>query len=204
MTGVETREILIPHDLSRGHLTAVRRMLIHSSIAEIREFGLYDRYCSLLDPASLAAITDLIGPGWLQANLALAHYRACDELKLRDEEVQAAGGRAGSKMQESLLVGVPRRNEPGFERGPWNLVGAFSRMGRRLYEGGSAQYVKLDPKKLEIESVGNALYAIHYYRVAHVGFMREAFSNLGAVVTEVKLSSYRSEGSEIHVRLSWR
>jgi hypothetical protein len=204
MNGLETEEILVPHDPSRGPVKAVRRMLIHSSIDEIRELGLYERYCSLIDPATLAAITDLIGPGWLPVKLALAHYRTCDDLQIRDEDAEAVGARAGGKMQEALLVAAAKRTEPGAASGPWNSIAAFSRMGRRVFEGGSTQYVKLEAKKLRVESVGNPLFAIRYYRVAHVGFMREAFGSLGVDVTEVKLSTYRSAGAEMSVRLSWK
>jgi hypothetical protein len=203
MTGPETREIVVPHDLSRGPLSAVRRMLVQSSIAELKELGLYDRYCSVIDPRTLAAIMDLIGPGWLPVRLAVAHYQACDDLNLSDKVIEGIGARAGNKMREALLVAGQNRAELSIDPPPWHLVGAFSRMGRRVYAGGSSQYVKLNSKTLQMENVANQLFSVPYYRVAHIGFMRAAFSSLGVRVTEVKLSTYRSDGAQIDVRLSW-
>lgn len=193
------REILVPHDESRGPLSAVRRMLVHSSISELQQLGVYERYCELVDRAALARINQLIGPGWMPVELALAHYDACDQLRLSDAIVTAAGVRAGENLSSALLVaglGVQ-------DRSPWSFIGAFSRMGRRIYEGGSAQYVKLGEKILEIEHVRNPLFSFHYYRVAHGGFLRKSFGSLGADIHEVTFAPYRAEG-QIEVRLSWR
>ncbi|HKU39291.1 MAG TPA: hypothetical protein VJR89_14115, partial [Polyangiales bacterium] len=75
------REIVVPHDFSRGPLVAVRRMLVHSSIAELGALGVYDRYCENIDRGSLDRIKELIGPGWMPVELAIQHYTACDKLR---------------------------------------------------------------------------------------------------------------------------
>jgi hypothetical protein len=177
-------------------------MLIHTSIAELKELGVYDHYCSLIAPESLSAISELIGPGWMPARLALEHYRTCDKLGLRDEQIHDAGLNAGEKMGDALLIAT--KAEATADRSPWAMIGAFARMGRRVYEGSSSQYVKLGSNQLEVENVGNPMFSVRYYRVGHCGFMSKAFSSLGVDVTEVKLSTYRSGGAEIDVRLTWK
>jgi hypothetical protein len=84
-----SREILIAHERSRGELKGVRRMLVQSTLAELEQIGAYEHYCARIDPLSLGAIVDQIGPGWLPIELAMAHYRACDAAGIEDAEVAA-------------------------------------------------------------------------------------------------------------------
>lgn len=118
MPSSEKREILIAHDLTRGPLRAVRRILVQSSLAELKGFGFYERYCALIDPASLAEITDQIGPGWLPIELAMAHYRACDSLELSGDQLDLLGAHAGAKLASTLLVTSAKVS-------PWDAIDAF-------------------------------------------------------------------------------
>jgi hypothetical protein len=197
-------EIVVPHDLERGPLVGVRRMLVLSSIAELKDVGLYDRYCACIDGGILTRITEMIGPGWMPVELAQEHYKACDRLQLSDAQVQAMGVRAGEKMSSSLLVAGAQGAHTAGERDPWELVGAYSRMGRRIYEGSSTQYVKLGPNKLLLEHVGNPLFSIRYYRTAHASFMRGTFRSLGVDIIDLTYSSYRADKAQIEARLTWK
>jgi len=201
---METRTVVIPHDPARGPLTAVRRMLVHSSVAELQQSGLYDRYCALINSETLQRINELIGPGWMPIELVIEHYTALDRLGLSEAEVYAAGLRAGAKMGDALLVAGAQVIGSSADRSPWAVIGAFSRMGRRIYEGGSSQYVKLAENKLLIEHRGNPLFALRYYRVAHGGFMHKTFGDLGIELTDFKLTTYRHEGAQIDVKLTWK
>jgi hypothetical protein len=198
------REIVVPHELSRGPLVAVRRMLVHSSIAELGAVGLYDGYCQIVDRGSLERIRELIGPGWMPVELALEHYSACDRLQLSDEAILAAGMRAGDKMGSALLVAGAQPQIESKDRSPWPLLQAFARMGRRIYDGASAQYVKAASNTLRIEYYGNPLFAFHYYRVAHCGFLRQAFRALNVDVGDVTLTPYRADKASIDVRIVFR
>jgi hypothetical protein len=139
----------------------------------------------------------------MPVELALEHYTVCDSLGLTRSQIHDAGVRAGTKMGDALLVAGTQLRGPA-ERSPWTIVSAFSRMGRRLYEGGSSQYVKLAENKLLIEYRGNPLFAIGYYRTAHCGFMQQAFASVGVELTAISLSAYRREAAQIEARMSWR
>jgi hypothetical protein len=195
-------EVLVPHEPTRGVLVGVRRMLVLSSIAELQQVGLYERYCAQIDSGTLANIMEMIGPGWLPLELARAHYEACDRMQLNAAEIHELGDRAGNKMSSALLGA--QGTVLSAPRSPWDLVSAYARMGRRISEGGSSQYVKVGPNKLLIEHVGNPLYAIDYYRSAHSSFMRGTFSKLGVSIGEIVYSPYRSENARIEARLSWK
>ena len=178
-------------------------MLVQSSLAELKALRLYDRYCSLIDPLALAEITEHVGPGWMPVSLAIAHYRACDALGLDSELLDSIGAHGGEKVASTLLVTSAKGAAPSAEVYPWLAVDAFWRMGRRVCEGSSSQYVKLGPKRLSIESIGNPLQAIHYYRAAHIGFLRSAFSTLGARVSEIKVVSFDPLSATTDTRISW-
>lgn len=201
---VETKEIIVAHDHGRGPLTAVRRMLVHSSISGIQAAGLYHRYTSVISPSALAEINELIGPGWMPVELVIVHYEACDRLGLDDEQIQTQGLRAGDAMGNALLVANNQLADATGEGAAWDKVLAFSRMGRRIHEGGSAQYVKLGPNVLLIEHKGNPLFAIPYYRTAHLGFLRKTFSRVGIDITDIKLSPFRSADAQTEARVTWR
>lgn len=201
MLSPDQREILVPHDLTRGPLRSVRRMLIQNSVAELKELGVYDRYCACIAPAILTEVMDQVGPGWLPVELALEHYRACDALDLLDAAVERLGEIAGANVVRTMLVGAGLTpDSPG---APWVAIAAFARMGRRIYEGGSSQYVKLGPKSLQIENIGNPLLSIPYYRTAHRAFLRSAFGTLGVRVIETRMTPFRPKGQMVDVRLTW-
>jgi hypothetical protein len=179
-------------------------MLVLSSIAGIKDAGLYERYCAGIDSSTLANILEMIGPGWMPAELAQSHYEACDRMQLADARVQEMGLRAGDKMSSSLLVAATQGTGAPAERSPWALVGAYSRMGRRIFEGSSSQYVKLGPNRLLIEHIGNPLFSIHYFRIAHGSFMQGTFRSLGVEIAAVIYSPYRADKARIEARLTWK
>lgn len=177
-------------------------MLVQSSVAELKLLGLYERYTACIDPLSLGEINDQIGPGWLSVELAMAHYRAVDAIGINDADVQQLGGTAGEKLARTLTVPTASSG-PDSAISPWDLVGAFERLGKRIYDGGSIQYVKLGPKQLYIENIGNPLFSVHYYRLAHLAFMRRSFATLGANVIEARITKFRITGALIEVSLAW-
>lgn len=180
-------------------------MLIHSSIAELAQLGVHDRYSELIDRRLLEQIMDLIGPGWMPIELALEHYRACDRLQLSDKIIVEAGERAGDKLGSALLVAGGQPETQTNDRSPWSLLPAFARMGRRIYEGASAQYVRTGSKSLRIEHLRNPLFGLHYYRVAHGGFLRQAFRALSVEVCELTFDRFHKDKSDsIAVHISFR
>jgi hypothetical protein len=204
MAGAETFEILVPHDPTRRDLSAVRRVLIQSSLAELKTLGVYDRYCAFMDPGLLAEMTSLVGPGWVPLQLVQAHYEALDHLEIDEESIRSAGSRTAANVQRALLANGVQPGDPDSKEVPWSMLGAFARMGKRVYEGSSSQYVKIGRKRLLIENIGNPLYGFRYYRLAHTGFIHAAFGKLGVKVVDVTLAPYRSEGAVMETRITWR
>lgn len=196
-------DVMVPHDLSRGPLTALRRMVVHSSIAELKQRDLFAGYRKLMEARAFEEITSSLGPGWLDVEVALAHYRACDALGLSDAEIYELGRCSCTKIKGALLV--PSTPSAGFdaELSPWSGIFALWRMGRRVYQGCSAQYTRIGPSELLIEHLHNALFAIRYYRLAHVGFLSAAFGDFGVAHADVKLTTYTRSGDMVKVSVRW-
>jgi hypothetical protein len=201
---MEPPTIVVPHDPARGRVVGVKRMLVHSSLAELQQRGLFDRYRTFISAQSLDEINELIGPGWMPIELAFEHYNALDQLALPEDQIYSAGVKAGAKIGDALLVAGAHVGTQTIERSPWKVVGAFSRMGRRIYEGGSTQYVKLSENQLLMEHRGNPLYALNYCRIAHGGFLKQTYGALGIELTDIKMSTYREDGAQLDVRLTWK
>jgi hypothetical protein len=200
--GGATREVVVPRDARRRALTAVRSLLLQSSLSELKNLGHFEAYLEHMDRAALEHIQANIGPGWLPSELAVAHYAACDGLALTPAELEQIGGRVGTRLQSALpSTFVKSVRQAGFT--PWLAIGAYARIADRLFEGSSAEFVKVGPKDLEIGIQGNPLFASRYFRAAYGAATRSAFLVLGARTTYVKLSSYRAEQQSIEVRISW-
>jgi len=195
--------VLVPHDPTRGPLTAIRRVIVHSSVGELKERGLFPTYSKLAGDALVREITDSIGPGWLPIELALAHYRACDDLNLSDATLHQLGERSCEKVKGTLFPVEAQAVRGAAEQDVWAGAAALARMGRRIYEGGSAQYTRVGPSELAIEHVNNSLFSVRYYRVAHVGFLTAAFRDFGVKDVQVKLTTHTRKDVLTKVAIRW-
>ncbi len=196
------REILFPHDPTAGPATAVRNVLIQSSLLVLKESGHYARYTKFVDAAALEPLLASFTPGWIPMSLAIAHYEACEALALTPEEFAAVGSRVGKRVQETLLVSLAKKvRDPNFD--PWDATGALQRMWPRLFRGGSLQIVKAGPKEKVLEERGFVLNRYHYYRQCHLAVTRATHTALGSRVAYTKIVSYDAAADELVVRIGW-
>jgi hypothetical protein len=197
-----TGEILIPHTPGVIPLTAVKNVLIQSSLAGLKANGHYEHYTRLIDQAVLAQLESSLGPGWIPIGLATAHYEACDGLSLSAHALKQIGNQVGDRLQDSALVCSAKRAR-GADFDMWDVMLSLHRMWARLYQGGSVQVVKLGPREKQIEWRGFSLHRFHYYRQTALGAIRAAYSALGADATSVKIVSYSAKTHEMVVRTAW-
>jgi hypothetical protein len=199
---MEGREIIIPHEREIRPCTAVRNVVIQSSIAQLQDAGYYDRYLSIIDPQVLKDLLSSFSPGWTPIELAQAHYAACDKLELTQEEQAALGQRIGSRLQETVLVSAAKRTrDSAFDL--WTATGQLHRMWARLYQGGSVQVVKLGPKDKLVELRAFSLSRYRYYRNAQLAGIGAAYEALGARVEWLKVVSYNLARDELTFHFSW-
>jgi hypothetical protein len=198
----DLREIIIPHDRAAGPVTAVRNVILQASLAELKVHGHYDRYTKVIHPGVLEQLLSYLGPGWIPLELALAHYEACEQLRLSADEFAAMGDRVGDRVQETMLVSPAKRvRQSDFDL--WLAVPALHRMWRRLFQGGSVQVVKVGPKDQLLEEWGFGLTRYHYYRQGHLAVLRATRSAVGATRTTAAVVSYSAPLDELVVRIGW-
>jgi hypothetical protein len=198
----ERREIVIPHEREIRPVTAIRNVVIQSSLAQLQGAGYYERYVTLIDPKLLEELMASLAPGWTPIELAHAHYGACDKLGLTQEEHAKLGQRIGSRLQETALVsGAKKSRDADFD--VWTEAGPLHRMWARLYQGGSCQVVKLGPKDQLVELRAFSLSRYRYYRNAQLAGIGAAYEALGVRFDALKIASYHPARDELSFRLTW-
>jgi hypothetical protein len=55
---------MIAHDLTAGPVTAIKNLLIQSSLVELKSHGHYERYAHLMAPDDLDTRQLSFAPGW--------------------------------------------------------------------------------------------------------------------------------------------
>lgn len=197
----DPREIIHAFPAAIAPLSAVRNVVIQASLAELKKHGHYDRYTTLIAPASLAQLLDLaIAPSWIPVQLALDHYDACERLQLNESQFEELGRSVGDRVQDVALVTTKGVTDG---RDLWQSVHALHRMWPRLFQGGAVQVVKVGPKALIMEERGFSLNRFHYYRVAHVAAVRATHAALGTQISSVRLVSHQPARDELVVRVEW-
>lgn len=199
---LEPDAIVIPHEREIQPVSAVKHLVIQTSLAMLQRTGLFQRYRELIDPSVLQELQTALASAWAPIVLADAHYRACDDLGLTTEQLSALGQGVGVRLQETSLVTAAKKNrDSDFDL--WNEVGSLHRMWARLYQGGSALIAKLGPKDLLIELRGFSLNRYRYHRYAQLASIGAAFTALGVQLESIKVASYSAANDETQIRVVW-
>jgi hypothetical protein len=197
------REIVIAHDPNAGPVTAVKNVLLQSSLGQLQQNGYYDRYKQLIQPRTLEQLESSLGPGWIPVELADAHYAACDKLNLTNDEILNLGNRVGARVQETALVSAAKTAPTsGFDL--WTEhIRPLHRVWGRVYQGGSVQVVKLGERVMQTEFRGFGMSRHRYYRTATLSAMAAAHAAMGARIESMKVISYDAATGEFVVRMGW-
>jgi hypothetical protein len=103
---------------------------VQSSLAQLKVHGFYERYVNCIAPDT-EELLSLMGPGWIPVALALAHYRACEDMQLSDAELSLIGSAVGERLQDATLVSSAKKSrDEDFD--PWQIEAQLHRMWRRL------------------------------------------------------------------------
>jgi hypothetical protein len=197
------REIIFPHVADIRPCRAVRNVVIQSSLAMLQEEGHYEQYLKHIDPQKLEELRSSFAPGWTPIALARAHYQACDDLGLTQDEIARLGQRIGDKLHETMLVHSAKRN-PDADFDLWEATGALYRTYARTYEGGSLQVIKLGPKDKLLEFKAFSLSRSRYYRIAQLHGIGSSYQSFGVRLETLKVVSYNPTGDEMTFRFTWR
>lgn len=194
-------EIVVPLPDPLVPLREVRSTLLSSSLAALRERGLVDRYFELLPAERHPAILSLVAGVWVPADLALAHYRACDGLGVTPEQQQSIGDDVARRIHGSLLGTVVRMaRSTGVTM--WTGAAQFPRLWDRMFRGGGFAAVKLGPKELRVDVEQLPLVDVAYFRNGLCHTLR-ATCELFARTVYVRATPRREGSAAASLRISW-
>jgi hypothetical protein len=155
---VRTRpgEAIVDFAVPRDHVplvTQFRSAWLHSSLRSLRARGLFDRYLAFVPPKLHPTVLDRAIGVWLPVDVAIAHYAACEQLKL-DVAIQVdIGAEVAKRVHRTILsIAVKMVHEAGAT--PWTVLGQFGRLWGHIWIGGGVGVYKLGPKEARLEVAG--------------------------------------------------
>ncbi len=195
-------EIVSPFPAQRAHpASEMRSTLLTTSIQSLRAHGHLEVYSKTVSSEFRETILTTVAGIWLPIALGIAHYKACDQLKLPPSEQVAIGKEVGDRVQGTIL-GLVVRTAKQAGLTPWTGLGSGNRMYERLFIGGGLCLIKLGPKEARMEIVNNPLFGFTYFRNGFRGIVAtgaELFCAKAYVHELPKLTSATSLG----LRISW-
>lgn len=166
-------EVIVPFPNGATRLTvpaasAFRSTWLSSSLRALRERRLLDRYLANLPPQYHESVLTTVAGVWLPTEVATAHYRACQELGLSEEDQLAIGEEVGKHAQGTVLgTAVRLARDVGVT--PWVIIERFPQVWARVWVGGGVAVYKLGPKDARLEIAGWPCASIPYLRTAMRG-----------------------------------
>jgi hypothetical protein len=133
-----------------------------------------------------ARILETIAAEWLDMDLALAHYGACDALALGQEELLEIGEGVGEYIQGTFVAMIVRRARV-LGLTPWVPLAQIQRLWDRLMTGGGVSLARTGANEARAE--------VCLLPLAQFGYFRSAFC--GVIASAIKLGA----GKNVKVRV---
>lgn len=196
------QDILIPHPSRIEQASQVRSTLLQSSITTLKAHGHYERWHALMEPAHRQTVLEALGPTWVPIEVALAHYRACDELGISMLDLQALGRVTGDRLQGTFLATLSRTaRSAGIT--PWTALPHFDRMWARIIKGGSVQLQRVGPKDMLLDVRHARLTQYEYFRQGYCGLVTAGLILLSARAPQARIVRWSSQDDHMVVRAAW-
>ena len=168
---LDTGEVLLAFPADVGPVRHVRSTLLLGSLAALEEAGHIDAWSAVIAPDAREQLQHAVAGVWLDVDLALTHYRACERLAL-SSETQAELGAATFGRLRGTLLGTMLRMAQGSGATPWTVLPHLQRFWNRAYDGGGIRVVRLGPKDAQLDLIECAFADTRYYRNALRGLVR--------------------------------
>ncbi|HEX8794155.1 MAG TPA: hypothetical protein VF765_24600 [Polyangiaceae bacterium] len=165
----------IPFPVPRDRIPlayAYRSTMLRSTVAILQHRGLYDAYVAALAPAHRDAILATVTGAWLSAEVAMAHYEACDHLGLSEMEQASIGWETSRRFHGPVLMTALRAM--GAVSSPWAATSLVHRTWGRVWRGSAIAVSKIASIEAILELAGWPPSRVPYARVAFRGAVRGA------------------------------
>jgi len=195
-------ELLSEHESASGPIvTQVRGALIVSSLQTLRELDFMNRYLGHLPKVHHDEVLFALASSWLSADVALAHYGACEAMALGDRDLDAIGQHVSKRIMGTFL-GTLLRSSRNLGAGATPVVPLrqYHRLWDRLLVGGGCTVRTSGMKDAYIESRGVPMFRYRYFRIAYMGLIRGAGLMFAkAVYTRVR----KATNDSLSIDASW-
>ncbi len=150
--------------------THFRSTWLTSSLRVFREQNIIDSYLEALPIRYRDVVLGSLAGAWLPIDVAMAHYAACDALRLPLVE-QIAIGRAVTAVahRTSYSFALRLAKEAGVT--PWAGLAIQKRLWHQVWRGGDVATFKTGPKEARVEIVGWPCAEFAYTRRAMQGVL---------------------------------
>jgi hypothetical protein len=182
--------------------THIRSTLIVSSQKRLRDEGLFPEYEKHLDPALQNTLIETSVARWLDIELGLAHYQACEALGLGPNRIAEIGQGVGMQRRGTFL-GVAVGLAAGIGVTPWTVLAQADRLWKRAFQGGAMGTLKTGEREARIEVVGWPCARIPYCRHALRGLVLGVMGLLSPHVSLHEILPLHKD-SAVAYRLAWR
>ena len=167
-------EEILPFPAARPELvppvTQVRGTWIAASLRALGQQGLKDAYLAKLAPEHAPTIANAAYKDWLPADVLVAHYAACDALKLPSFQLTAMGAEA-TRFAQGSVVGMVAKLAGSADLTPWTMLPQLQRLWDRALVGGGLAVTKLGPKEARVEVVGFPVCRFRHCRIGMRGVL---------------------------------
>jgi hypothetical protein len=177
-----------------------RSTMLRSTVAILAQRGLYERYVAELAPAHRDAILATVPALWLPFAVGMAHYEACDRLRLSELEQASIGWETARRFHGPVLMTALRL--AGTVRSPWFAATLAQRNWGRVWNGSAMAVSRLAANEALVELAGWPAVRIDFARSAFRGAIRgtiEYFCRRAEVVEARELRTATSLG----LRVKW-
>jgi hypothetical protein len=178
-------------------LTEVKSTLLSSSLLGLRERGHDKAYLEKL-PAELRGTLPFTPAGvWIPVDLILAHYAACDALRLSEEEVSAMGASV-ARLTRPLAAAATTAGAVGVT--PWTVLLSTNRFWARIHRGSGMRIVKLGPKEARVEVLRTPVARYAYWRI---GLRSIALETTSPFCRSMYVKELANGRDMVSYRMSW-
>jgi hypothetical protein len=179
----------------------IRSTWLGSSLQAIRERNLFDQYIAHVTPQHREPILESVAGMWLPMDVGVAHYQACDRLRLGKRERWEIGVQVTQKVHgTSLGLAIRMAKQTGVT--PWTILAQLGRLWDRVYQGGDVAVYKRGPKEAVVEIAGWPLAPIPYVQHTMPAVVHAIVAMFCATVYTHDVPTLASSSS-IGLRLQW-
>jgi hypothetical protein len=174
-------EVVLAFPATVSQIRHVRSTVLLGSLGALDKAGHRERWAAQMPSEACEAVQYAVPGVWMRIEIGLAHYRACEQLGLSDDDAAQMGASTFARIKGTLL-GTMLRMAQGAAVTPWTVLPHLQRFWNRAYDGAGIRILWTGPKDARLDLAQCALADNAYYRPALGGLLRSVIELFAARV----------------------